>query len=99
MWVVNNNAVNSSEGKSGIVITGAQSVSSLPPSLISHTFTIPELSLNIPVAANSTVAAYFMTGGPGNYIWMCTTPCGSGPDGTAGAMTTPGWMTGTLSVR
>jgi hypothetical protein len=98
MSVVDNNVVNSSEGPSGIVITGTQTVSSLPPSEISHTFTVPQLSLNLPVAAETTVIAYFSTGAPGNYAWFCTTPCGSGVNGTAGAMLTPGWMSGTLVV-
>jgi len=90
--------VNSSQGPSGIVITGTQTVSSLPPAEISHTFTVPQLNLNIPVAAETTVIAYFMTGGPGTYVWFCTTPCGSGPDGTAGAMASPGWMNGNIVV-
>jgi hypothetical protein len=98
MSIVSNTMVNSSEGPSGIVIAGTQTVSSLPPASISHTFTVPQLNLNIPVATSSTVIAYFMTSGPGNYAWFCTTPCGSGADGTAGAMATPGWMTGTLVV-
>jgi hypothetical protein len=98
MTVVNNTVVNSSEGSAGIVITGSQTISSLPPALISHTFTVPQFGLNLPVPANGTVIADFMTGGPGNYVWTCTTPCGSGVNGTEGAMDTPGWMTGTLSV-
>jgi len=98
MSVVSNNAVNSSEGPSGIVIAGAQTVSSLSPALISHTFTVPQLNLNIPVASSSTVIAFLMTSGPGNYAWFCTTPCGSGADGTGGPMVTAGWMTGTLVV-
>ncbi len=98
MSVISNNVVNSSEGPSGIVITGTQTVSSLPAALISHTFTAPQLNLNIPVAAETTVIAYFMTGGPGNYPWFCTTPCGSGSSGLAGAMETPGWMSGSIVV-
>jgi hypothetical protein len=98
MSVVSNNVVNSSEGPSGIVITGTQTVSSLPPALISHTFTAPQLDLNIPVAAETTVIAYFMTGGPGAYAWLCMTPCGAGSNGLAGAMETPGWMSGSIEV-
>jgi len=98
MSVISNNVVNSSEGPSGIVITGTQTVSSLPPALISHTFTAPQLNLNIPVAAETTVIAYFMTGGPGTYPWFCTTPCGAGSSGLAGAMETPGWMSGSIVV-
>jgi heme/copper-type cytochrome/quinol oxidase subunit 2 len=98
MSVISNNVINSSEGPSGIVITGTQTVSSLPAALISHTFTVPGLNLNIPVAAETTVIAYFMSGAAGNYAWFCTTPCGSGQDGLAGAMSTPGWMSGSIAV-
>jgi hypothetical protein len=98
MSVVSNNGVNSTEGPSGIVIAGSQTVTSLPSALISHTFTAPQFNLNIPVAANSTVMAYFMTGAPGNYVWTCMTPCGSGNNGLAGAMETPGWMSGAITV-
>jgi hypothetical protein len=98
MEVVSNNGMNSSEGASGIAISGMQTVSSLPPAVISHTFTVPGLNLNIPVAANSTVVAYFMTGSPGNYLWTCMTPCGSGSSGLGGAMETPGWMSGSIAV-
>jgi hypothetical protein len=98
MSVVDNNVVNSSEGPSGIVIAGTQVVSSLPPSMISHTFTVPQLKLNIPVAAETTDIAYFVTGASGTYVWFCTTPCGSGAEGTAGAMDTLGWMSGSITV-
>jgi heme/copper-type cytochrome/quinol oxidase subunit 2 len=98
MSVVSNNVVNSSEGPSGIVITGTQTVISLPAALISHTFTMPQLNLNIPVAAETTVIAYFTRSGPGDFSWFCTTPCESGSNGLAGAMETPGWMSGSIVV-
>jgi hypothetical protein len=98
MSLVNNTVVNSTQTSSGIVISGSQTVSSLPVDLISHTFTVPQLNLNLPVPANGTVIAEFKTGAAGNYMWDCTSPCGSGPEGNQGAMATPGWMTGTLVV-
>src|SRR5208283_1324070 len=55
-------------------------------------------NLNLPIPASGTVIANFMTGAAGNYAWLCTSPCGSGVNGTAGAMITPGWMDGTLAV-
>jgi hypothetical protein len=98
MSVASNNGVNSTEGPSGIVITGSQAVSSISPALISHTFTVPRLNLNIPVAANSTSMAYFMTGAPGTYAWNCMTPCGSGSNGLGASMETPGWMSGSVVI-
>jgi len=96
--IYGNSEINSSEGQGGINITGSLSVSSVPTSVISHTFTVPALGLNIPVASQSTVIAYFASGAAGNYLWLCESPCGSGPTGLGGAMSTPGWMTGTLTV-
>jgi len=98
MSFYNNNAMNSTEGPSGIIVQGQQTVSSLSANYISHTFTVPSLGLNIPVAAESTEVAYFMTGGAGTYTWLCESLCGSGSTGSGGAMSTPGWMSGTITV-
>jgi len=99
MLLVNNTKVNSTMTSSGIDIQGAESVSSLPADEIAHTFTIPSLGINIPVGTSSTVVAYFTVNEAGTYTWLCMTACGAGADGLGGAMTTPGWMTGSLVVR
>lgn len=96
--VVNNDNVNSSQGASGIQVNGGQTVSSVDPNNVAHTFTIPQLGLNIPVEPSSTVTAYFTLNQTGTFSWFCETQCGSGPDGTQGAMSTPGWMTGSVTV-
>jgi hypothetical protein len=100
MTFYNNNAMNATQGPSGIVLQGAQTVKSLSPQLelLSHTFTVPSLGLNIPIAAESTEVAFFTTGGPGTYIWLCESECGSGANGLAGAMSSVGWMNGVLTV-
>jgi hypothetical protein len=100
MTFYNNDAMNATQGPSGIVLQGAQTVSSLSPQLelLSHTFTVPSLGLNIPIAAESTEVAYFTTGGPGSYTWLCESLCGSGANGLEGAMSTAGWMNGVLTV-
>lgn len=41
----------------------------------------------------------FITQGPGQYIWQCFDPCGSGYNGFGGAMSTKGYMSGTLTVQ
>lgn len=97
--VVNNTMMNSTMGASGIQIRGAEAVSSLPASVIAHTFTIPSLGINIPVATLSTVVAYFTVNSSGTYSWFCMTACGSGSNGLGGAMKTPGWMTGSVVVQ
>jgi len=94
----NNDNVNSSQGPNGIVLSGGETVKSVSPDLISHTFTIPTLNVNVPVPLNSTVVAYFKTGAAGTYAWFCETGCGAGPAGILGAMDTPGWMTGDVEV-
>ncbi len=97
--VVNNSLVNSTMGASGIQIRGVENVSSLSASVISHTFTIPSLGINIPVAALSTEVAYFTLATAGTYSWFCMTECGSGAKGLGGAMVTPGWMSGSVVVQ
>ena len=96
--IVNNGNVNSSQGSSGIRVTGGETVSSLPADNVSHTFTVPQLNLNIPILPSSIVTAYFTLNQTGTFTWLCSTECGSGPTGIQGAMSTRGWMTGSLTV-
>jgi hypothetical protein len=47
------------------------------------------------------ISFQFHTGPPGTYIWHCYDPCGEDrepPYGFTGAMSTTGWMAGTLTV-
>jgi hypothetical protein len=97
IFVVSNTNVNSSQGPSGIEINESSLITQVPPSLIAHTFTVSGL-LNIPVEMSSTTIANFTLTTPGTYAWSCNTECGSGPNGTAGPMNTPGWMEGSLVV-
>jgi plastocyanin len=94
--VISNANVNSSQGAAGIQVSGGQSVSSLPANDTAHTFTIPQLGLNIPIAPSSTTVAYFTINQTGTFTWFCQTECGSGAKGLLGAMSTPGWMTGNV---
>ena len=99
MTVVNNTMVNSTMASSGIQVRGAETVGSLPASVISHTFTVPSLGINVPVGTSSTEVVYFTIESPGTYDWFCMTACGGGADGLSGAMSTPGWMTGSLVAQ
>jgi hypothetical protein len=96
VFVASNTNVNSSQGPSGIVINGGQTLSTVPLAEVAHTFTVPALNLNVPIPVSSTVVAYFTVSKGGSYIWFCETRCGFGTDGTLGAMSSPGWMTGSL---
>ena len=71
---------------------------SVAGNLVSHTFTVPRLHLNVPIPANATVSFAFHTPQPGIYTWLCAAPCGTGPSGTGGAMRQSGQMTGTMQV-
>jgi len=97
--VVNDSVVNSTQGQSGIQIGGVENLTSLPADVISHTFTIPSLGINIPVAGLSTEVAYFTIKTAGTYLWFCMTECGSGANGLGGAMSAPGWMSGSVVAR
>jgi hypothetical protein len=88
--VASNTNINSTQGAAGIVIRGGQTASSVDPSVLAHTFSVQSIGLNIPLPVSSTVVAYFTINNPGTYIWQCMTLCGDA------AMSTPGWMTGSL---
>ena len=95
--VINNTNVNST-ANGGINISGGAVVSSLAHYGVSHTFTVSQLGLNIPIPPSSTVVANLYFSQQGTYHWQCEAPCGSGPTGWNGAMSTTGWMMGTLNV-
>jgi heme/copper-type cytochrome/quinol oxidase subunit 2 len=96
--IVNNDNVNSSQGSTSINITGGQVVSNVNMSDIAHTFTIPQLGVNLPIPPSSTVTAYLTLNDTGTFQWFCQTECGFGTTGQLGAMDTPGWMTGDITV-
>lgn len=75
-----------------------KNVTSVPVDSVAHTFSVPQLGINIPVVGGSTEIAYLRFTQAGTYTWNCMTPCGFGADGTGGAMSTAGWMTGSLTV-
>ncbi|HUY60509.1 MAG TPA: hypothetical protein VMW49_01405 [Candidatus Dormibacteraeota bacterium] len=68
------------------------------PQLVSHTFTVPALGLNVPVLGQSVTTFTIHTGKAGQYPWQCFDPCGDGPTGWAGPMADAGFMRGTLTV-
>ncbi len=73
-------------------------VTSIPTGAIAHTITVAQLGLNIPIEGGFTEIAKFYVNSTGSYIWQCMSPCGTGSSGWGGAMSTPGWMTGTFYV-
>lgn len=69
-----------------------------PDTQIAHTFTIPQLGINIPSAANSVEVADFTINQTGVFAWQCMDPCGFGPSGWLGPMSAAGWMQGSVTV-
>lgn len=66
-----------------------------------HTFTIlngTSVLLNIPVVAGDTEMGTFYLNSTGTFAWQCEAACGTGSSGWEGAMSTPGWMAGTVYV-
>jgi len=76
-----------------------QNVTSVPVGSLTGTVTIPQLGINIPFASMSTETVYLNFNQTGTYTWLCLPPCGLGKDGLPGAMDTPGWMMGSLTIR
>ncbi|HEU5379486.1 MAG TPA: hypothetical protein VFV38_29020 [Ktedonobacteraceae bacterium] len=76
---------------------------SLAPDKIAHTFTIPQLHLNVPLPGDGkesdSITFTFHTGKAGTYMFQCFDPCGTGATGWEGPMATRGYMMGTLTVQ
>jgi hypothetical protein len=71
----------------------------LNPAQVSHTFSLPALGINVPIAPNARTTFTIHTGGPCACAWHCLVPCGTGANGYGGPMAaTSGYMEGTLTV-
>jgi hypothetical protein len=73
---------------------------------VGHTFTVPQLGLNVPIPGDVpsgqqaiTVTFSFRTGAAGTYMFQCFVPCGDGPTGWDGPMATMGYMMGKITVK
>jgi hypothetical protein len=87
----------------GTELVDGKALSSVPNDDIAHTFTVVGLDLNLPVPAaptggKVTIVARFVAKRAGTFIWQCYAPCGSGMNSMGGAMSTKGWMEGTVRV-
>ncbi len=87
----------------GVAYRNGQAYSSLAPAKIAHTFTIPQLHINVPLPGDGkesdTISFTFHTGKAGTYLFQCFDPCGTGSSGFEGPMATKGYMVGTLTVQ
>jgi len=98
----------------GTETVNGKRVTSVSNQQIAHTFTVPSLGINVPLpiaGMGGSMGSMDGPGGPtmvrftfhapatpGTYLWLCATPCGTGPYGISGAMRMNGWMRGHLIV-
>jgi len=95
------------QGTAGTIATvDGKDYSSLAPDKIAHTFTLPQLNVNVPLPGDgmkgkdyNTVTFSFRTGAAGTSTFRCFDPCGTGLMGMMGPMMTQGYMIGTLTVQ
>jgi len=69
-------------GQVALQYTQGQTISNMA---ISHTFSIPDLQMNIPIPPDTMIVFTYTFNTPGVYAYLCTTPCGPGM-GLAGYM-------------
>ncbi len=90
----------------GVAYADGKAYKGLDAAHISHSFTIMQLNLNVPIpgdpvgdANNVTVTFSFRTPAKaGTYTFQCYVPCGTGMSGFDGPMSTMGYMRGTVTV-
>jgi uncharacterized membrane protein YphA (DoxX/SURF4 family) len=81
----------------GVEYLNGTAMSSISTANAAHTFTVPQLHLNVITPGNSTITFTLYLNSTGTYVWNCLAPCGS--NGYTGSpMGVPGLMTGTMSV-
>ena len=90
----------------GVAYADGHAYTALAPEKVAHTFTIPQLHINVPLPGDSTIGKpygvvtfTFRTGAAGSYYFQCFDPCGTGSNGWEGPMVTKGYMRGTLTVQ
>ena len=90
----------------GVAYADGHAYRTLAPDKIAHTFTVPQLNVNVPLPGDTTtgkpygiVTFTFRTGAAGIYYFNCLVPCGTGIGGWEGPMVTKGYMIGTVTVQ
>jgi hypothetical protein len=90
----------------GVAYADGHAYSALAPDKIAHTFTMPQLNINVPLPGDTTTGKpygtatfTFRTGAPGIYYFRCMDPCGTGSNGWQGPMLTKGYMLGFMTVQ
>jgi uncharacterized membrane protein YphA (DoxX/SURF4 family) len=67
---------------------------------VAHSFNIPDLGLAVYSPGLNVTRFTVDLVNPGTFTWFCIAPCGAGSNPySTPPMGTPGWMTGTMTVR
>jgi microcystin-dependent protein len=66
---------NTDSGQMAVQYSQGEAVSEVA---ISHTFTLPDLQVNIPIPPDTMVVFTYTFSSPGVYLYLCITPCGPG---------------------
>ena len=90
----------------GVAYADGHAYTALALEKVAHTFTIPQLHVNVPMPGDATTGKPYVevtftlrTGAAGSYYFQCFDPCGTGSNGWEGPMVTKGYMHGTLTVQ
>jgi heme/copper-type cytochrome/quinol oxidase subunit 2 len=90
----------------GVASVNGHAYTTVPAEKVAHTFTLPQLGINVPVPGDATTGKPYVevsftirTGAAGSYYFRCMDPCGIGSIGWEGPMLTRGYMLGTLTVQ
>jgi hypothetical protein len=73
-------------------------MSAVNANVVSHTFSLPSLRINVPISARSKTTFTIRIVKAGQYSWMCFDPCGVGATGFGEPMGLSGYMAGTVTA-
>ncbi|MCI4325360.1 MAG: hypothetical protein L3K00_05735 [Thermoplasmata archaeon] len=83
----------------GTELLNGTPMTSIPSANVAHTFNIPALGVQVLSPGQSTVQFSVAVSQPGEYIWYCFAPCGTGMDPyNSPPMDVAGYMTGTMTA-
>lgn len=92
----------------GVEYVNGKRIKEMIPDVMSHTFTIPDFGVSVPMmgipsnaaaGSHETMKFTFRTlNKKGVYAWQCIVPCGSGLYGNGGPMSELGYMQGLITL-
>lgn len=90
----------------GLAYADGNAYSRLSPEKVAHTFTIPQLGINVPLPGDGAKGVSYdsttftlRAGTVVSYSFHCFDPCGTGANGWEGPMVTRGYIYGSFTVQ